>query len=70
MELPLPYRLQRLEPIVYPTFEEVENNYIKELVRKAGGNIYEAARISKLSRATIYRKMWLYGITKKWYLLK
>lgn len=39
------------------TFEETRIAYIREVVREAGGNLAEAARISGLSRRTLYN--WL-----------
>ncbi len=47
------------------TLEQVEKEYIKELVAKVKGDINKAAKLSGIARATIYRKLRIYDIQYK-----
>jgi DNA-binding NtrC family response regulator len=42
-----------------------ETGYLKELLRKTGGNIEAAAREAGMNMATIYRKLKKYDIRKE-----
>lgn len=46
------------------TAKENERDYITRLLHVAKGNIFEAVRLSGLGRATIYRKIAQYKITR------
>ncbi len=50
----------RQEP--FPSLEEVEQNHIREALRRCGGNIKEAADLLKIGRSTLYRKIAEYNI--------
>jgi DNA-binding NtrC family response regulator len=47
---------------------QFETSYLKELLRKAQGNVEEAARLAGMNMATIYRKLKKYNIRKEDYL--
>ncbi len=47
---------------------QFETSYLKELLRKAQGNVEEAARLAGMNMATIYRKLKKYHIRKEDYL--
>lgn len=38
-------------------FKEVEREYFLELLKETGGNVAQAAKVSGLARATVYRKL-------------
>jgi DNA-binding NtrC family response regulator len=41
----------------------VEQNHIREALRRSGGNIKEAADLLKIGRSTLYRKIAEYNMT-------
>ena len=44
--------------------EEFEREYLRELVKKAEGNIARAARMARVPRPNLYEKLRKHGITK------
>lgn len=59
LDLPTARRTQRSEPHPAPTLSlaEVEANYIDRVVRHCSGNLTQAAKILKISRTTLYKKL-------------
>ena len=47
------------------SLDELESETIKTVVQNTNGNMVEAARILKIARATLYRKMEKYGLNLK-----
>ena len=47
------------------SLEELESETIKRVVQNTNGNMMKAARILKIARATLYRKMEKYGMNLK-----
>jgi len=47
----------------FPSLEDVEQNHIREALRRSGGNIKEAADLLKIGRSTLYRKIAEYNMT-------
>jgi transcriptional regulator of acetoin/glycerol metabolism len=55
----LPHANKKIE-----NFKECERDYICRLMVVAKGNVSEAAKLSGLTRATIYRKIAQYGVQR------
>lgn len=47
------------------SLDELESETIKRVVQNTNGNMMKAARILKIARATLYRKMEKYGLNLK-----
>jgi transcriptional regulator of acetoin/glycerol metabolism len=52
---------QAIEPSA-ADFEQAERNVVLQALRASGGNVADAARLLKISRATLYRKLKALGI--------
>lgn len=64
-DLDLPPRGAEPPPVATPAmdFEDAERAVILHALRACGGNVADAARLLKISRATLYRKLKALGIT-------
>jgi two-component system nitrogen regulation response regulator NtrX len=47
-----------------PTLDEVERRHVAHVLRHAGGNVSQAARILDIDRVTLYHKIRKYGLKK------
>jgi Nif-specific regulatory protein len=52
------------EAVASLNLEEMERHNIAEAIRRAGGNVVDAAKLLGIGRATLYRKLDEYGIAK------
>ncbi len=53
-----------LEEALRPAVAELERTYLEALLRRTGGRMQEAARLAKISRRTLQRKLAAHGIDK------
>jgi two-component system response regulator HydG len=51
------------DPTELATLEEIERRYILRVLEAAGGNRTNAARILRLDRKTLYRRLQQYGVS-------
>jgi transcriptional regulator of acetoin/glycerol metabolism len=54
---------QELRQTPFPSLEQLEQDHIREALRRCGNNIKEAADLLGIGRSTLYRKIAEYKIT-------
>jgi DNA-binding NtrC family response regulator len=64
-DLGLPHAAEAGAPAVQPgTLEDVERQYIEDVLAQTAGNVTQAARILAIDRVTLYKKIRKYGLRR------